>query len=90
MCSSDLRVPSAFCGTVGLKPTYGRISLAGAFPLARSLDHAGSMARTPADAALLLAVVAGVDPDDSATKAVPVGNPSSSLEAGLHGVRIGL
>ena len=84
------RVPSAFCGTVGLKPTYGRISLAGAFPLARSLDHAGSMARTPADAALLLAVVAGVDPDDSATKAVPVGNPSSSLEAGLHGVRIGL
>jgi aspartyl-tRNA(Asn)/glutamyl-tRNA(Gln) amidotransferase subunit A len=49
----SIRVPSAFCGIVGLKPTYGRISKAGIFPLANSLDHPGPMARTPIDAALL-------------------------------------
>src|SRR5262249_43295727 len=49
---------SSFCGTVGLKPTYGRVSLAGVFPLAPSLDHVGPMARTPADAALLFGVIA--------------------------------
>lgn len=54
----SIRVPSSFCGTVGLKPTYGRISSVGVFPLARSLDHPGPMARTPADAALLFSVVA--------------------------------
>jgi aspartyl-tRNA(Asn)/glutamyl-tRNA(Gln) amidotransferase subunit A len=53
----SIRVPSAFCGTVGLKPTYGRISTEGVWPLAPSLDHAGAMARTPADAALLFAVM---------------------------------
>lgn len=50
----SIRIPSAFCGTVGLKPTYGRIDMEGVWPLAPSLDHAGPMARTPADAALLL------------------------------------
>jgi aspartyl-tRNA(Asn)/glutamyl-tRNA(Gln) amidotransferase subunit A len=49
----SIRIPSAFCGTVGFKPTYGRISTEGVWPLAPSLDHAGPMARTPADAALL-------------------------------------
>jgi aspartyl-tRNA(Asn)/glutamyl-tRNA(Gln) amidotransferase subunit A len=53
----SIRVPSAFCGTVGLKPTYGRISTQGVWPLAPSLDHAGAMARTPADAALLFAAM---------------------------------
>jgi aspartyl-tRNA(Asn)/glutamyl-tRNA(Gln) amidotransferase subunit A len=53
----SIRVPSAFCGTVGLKPTYGRISTEGVWPLAPSLDHAGPMARSPADAALLLAAM---------------------------------
>jgi aspartyl-tRNA(Asn)/glutamyl-tRNA(Gln) amidotransferase subunit A len=53
----SIRVPSAFCGTVGLKPTYGRISSEGMWPLAPSLDHAGPMARTPADATLLLGAV---------------------------------
>jgi aspartyl-tRNA(Asn)/glutamyl-tRNA(Gln) amidotransferase subunit A len=50
----SIRVPSAFCGTVGFKPTYGRISTDGVWPLAPSLDHAGAMARTPADVVLLL------------------------------------
>src|SRR5919108_4361136 len=50
----SIRVPSAFCGTVGFKPTYGRISTEGVWPLAPSLDHAGAMARRPRDAALLL------------------------------------
>ena len=86
----SIRVPSAFCGTVGLKPTYGRISLAACFPLARSLDHAGPMARTPADAALLLQAVAGVDPNDPATTDVPPGDLEGSLAAGLEGIRVGV
>ena len=56
----SIRVPSAFCGTYGLKPTFGRVSLAGVWPLARTLDHAGPMARTPKDLALLLGVLAPV------------------------------
>lgn len=72
----SIRVPSSFCGTVGLKPTYGRISLTGVFPLARSLDHPGPMARTPADAALLFGAMAQEAPP-------PPGD-------GLRGVRVGL
>jgi aspartyl-tRNA(Asn)/glutamyl-tRNA(Gln) amidotransferase subunit A len=55
----SIRVPSAFCGTVGFKPTYGRISTEGVWPLAPSLDHAGAMARAPRDAALLLGALEG-------------------------------
>ena len=84
----SIRVPSAFCGTVGLKPTYGRISAAGVLPLARSLDHPGPMARTPADARLLLKTLAGVDPDDPRTEDRPVGD--EDVSSGLEGVRIGL
>src|SRR5204863_5333790 len=54
----SIRVPSSFCGIVGFKPTYGRVDSRGLFPLARSLDHPGAMARTPNDAALLFGVVA--------------------------------
>jgi len=86
----SIRVPSAFCGTVGLKPTYGRVSAAGVFPLARSLDHPGPMARTPADAALLLEAVAGVDAADPATRDVPLGGPSDDLARGLAGLRVGV
>ncbi len=84
----SIRVPSAFCGTVGLKPTYGRVSAAGVFPLARSLDHPGPMARTPADAALLLSATAGADSDDPATEDVPLGG--LELEGGVEGLRVGL
>jgi len=72
----SIRIPAAFCGTVGLKPTFGRVPTTGMFPLAASLDHAGPMARTPSDALLLLSVIADgvVDP------AVP----------GADGLRVGL
>ena len=86
----SIRVPSTFCGTVGLKPTYGRVSAAGVFPLARSLDHPGPMARTPADVALLLQAIAGVDPGDPATEDVPLGDVSQELDVGLSGLRVGL
>jgi len=69
----SLRIPAALCGIVGLKPTYGRVSCHGVVPLARNLDHVGPLARTVADAAFLLQVLAGRDPRDptSASKAVP-------------------
>jgi aspartyl-tRNA(Asn)/glutamyl-tRNA(Gln) amidotransferase subunit A len=86
----SIRVPSAFCGMVGLKPTYGRVSAAGVFPLARSLDHPGPMARTPADAALLLAAIAGADPDDPATSAQPAGGLDANLGHGLSDLRVGV
>lgn len=86
----SIRVPSAFCGLVGLKPTYGRISGHGAWPLAVSLDHPGPMARTPTDAALLLEVLAGVDPADPATLDVPLGDLRGELGKGLGGLAIGV
>jgi aspartyl-tRNA(Asn)/glutamyl-tRNA(Gln) amidotransferase subunit A len=85
----SIRVPAAFCGIVGLKPTWGRISAAGAWPLARSLDHPGPMARTPADAALMLEVLAGPDDADAATSDVALGNVSEELERGLGGLVVG-
>jgi aspartyl-tRNA(Asn)/glutamyl-tRNA(Gln) amidotransferase subunit A len=86
----SIRVPAAFCGVVGLKPTYGRISAAGAWPLARSLDHPGPMARTPADAALLLKAVAGADDADPATADVPLGDVARELRRGLAGLVVGI
>lgn len=86
----SIRVPSAFCGVVGLKPTWGRISGAGAWPLARSLDHPGPMARTPGDAMRLLEVVAGVDPGDPATENVPLGDVRGELGRGLDGLLVGI
>ena len=82
----SIRVPAAFCGVVGLKPTWGRISGAGAWPLARSLDHPGPMARTPGDALRLLEVTAGVDPGDPATRDVPLGDLPGELRLGVDGL----
>jgi aspartyl-tRNA(Asn)/glutamyl-tRNA(Gln) amidotransferase subunit A len=86
----SIRVPASLCGIVGLKPTYGRVSLAGVFPLARSLDHAGPMARSPADAARLLIAIAGVDPADPATEDVPLGDVAGELRRGLRGLTVGV
>jgi aspartyl-tRNA(Asn)/glutamyl-tRNA(Gln) amidotransferase subunit A len=86
----SIRVPSALCGTVGLKPTYGRVSLSRVWPLARTLDHPGPMARTPADAALLLEAIAGVDPADPSSEDVLLGDVQGELRRGLAGLRVGL
>jgi aspartyl-tRNA(Asn)/glutamyl-tRNA(Gln) amidotransferase subunit A len=86
----SIRVPSSFCGTVGLKPTYGRVSTVGVFPLARSLDHPGPMARTPTDATMLLEAIAGVDDRDPATEDAPFGDLKAELAAGLAGMRVGI
>jgi aspartyl-tRNA(Asn)/glutamyl-tRNA(Gln) amidotransferase subunit A len=85
-CGS-VRIPAALSGCVGLKPTYGRVSLAGALPLARSLDHAGPITRTVADAALLLSVLAGADPLDLRTLDDPA--PGPDLPALPPGLRVG-
>ncbi|HEX9496142.1 MAG TPA: amidase [Candidatus Limnocylindria bacterium] len=86
----SIRIPAALCGVVGLKPTYGRISLRGAIPLAWSLDHAGPMARTVRDAALLLQLLAGFDADDPVSADVPVDDYLADIEGGVRGLRIGV
>jgi amidase len=70
----SIRFPSAACGLVGIKPTYGRVSRFGAFPLAESLDHIGPMTRSVEDAARMLQVIAGADPRDPTTLPGPVPN----------------
>src|SRR6266542_1597492 len=86
----SIRIPAALCGVVGLKPTRGRISLRGVVPLSWTLDHAGPMARTLRDAAILLQAIAGHDPLDPASVDVPVGDHLADLEAGVRGLRIGV
>ncbi|HSB69575.1 MAG TPA: amidase [Candidatus Methylomirabilis sp.] len=86
----SVRIPASLCGIVGLKPTYGRVSRAGVIPLAWSLDHIGPMARSVADAALLLQVLAGRDPADPSTAEVPVPDYRVAMRADLRGLRLGL
>jgi aspartyl-tRNA(Asn)/glutamyl-tRNA(Gln) amidotransferase subunit A len=84
----SIRLPAACCGIVGLKPTYGRVSRAGAMPLSWSLDHLGPMTRTVRDAALMLEIVAGHDPHDATSSHRAVGTPSAMLEAPVRGLRV--
>ena len=70
--AGSIREPAALCGVVGLKPTYGRVSLRGAIPLSVSLDHVGPITRTVADAAVILQAIAGFDAKDSRSADVPV------------------
>ncbi|MEE4360240.1 MAG: amidase [Pseudomonadales bacterium] len=86
----SIRFPSAACGLVGVKATYGRVSRAGAFPLAESLDHIGPMARSVRDAARLLAVVSGHDDRDPTSLAVPVPDYEAALTGKVKGLRIGI
>ncbi len=86
----SIRIPAAQCGIVGLKPTYGRISLHGAITLSWSLDHLGPLTRTVADAALLLDILSGHDPRDPRTRAVAPPESQLTLEGGVKGVRIGV
>ena len=86
----SIRGPAAVCGIVGLKPTYGRVSLYGVTPLSWSLDHAGPMTATVDDAALMLQVMAGRDPRDPVSAADPVPDYAAAFGQGLSGLRIGL
>jgi len=94
--SGSIVRPSAFCGIVGLKPTFGRVSRRGVHPLAWTLDHPGPMARTVRDVALLLDAISGPDPHDPATISAPIPpqyaaalGPSDG-DPGVEGVRVGV
>ena len=86
----SVRIPASFCGITGLKPTFGRISRYGVFPLGHTLDHVGHFALTVADVATILEVLAGPDPrdDSSANEAAP--HVELSAEPRLKGVRVGV
>lgn len=86
----SIRLPAAFCGIVGLKPTYGRVSLSGVVPLAWSMDHAGPLTRSAADAALLLAAIAGHDPADPTTADLPVPDYPRAVQRSPKGLRLGV
>lgn len=86
----SIRYPSSANGVVGIKPTYGRVSRYGVFPMAASLDHVGPMARSVRDAALMLQAIAGSDPHDPTTLSAPVPDYLAEAELGCHAVRIGI
>ena len=86
----SIRQPAAFCGTVGLKPTYGRCSRWGIVAFASSLDQAGPLTRSVRDAAILLAAMAGHDPKDSTSAREPVPDFEAALGGGVRGLRIGV
>jgi aspartyl-tRNA(Asn)/glutamyl-tRNA(Gln) amidotransferase subunit A len=86
----SIRIPAACCGTVGLKPTYGRVSRAGVLPLAWSLDHAGPLTRSVADAAMILGVIAGHDSADPTTIERAVPDYLADLERPVRSLRVGL
>ncbi len=86
----SIRQPAAFCGAVGLKPTYGRVSRHGVVAFASSLDQVGPFARTVEDVALVLRVIAGADPMDSTAVATPVPDYQAELARGVEGLRIGI
>jgi aspartyl-tRNA(Asn)/glutamyl-tRNA(Gln) amidotransferase subunit A len=86
----SIRGPASFCGIVGIKPTYGRVSRAGVIPLSWSLDHAGPMARTVADTALLLRTIAGADRRDPSTAPQLVPDYTAGLGGQVQGLRIGV
>jgi aspartyl-tRNA(Asn)/glutamyl-tRNA(Gln) amidotransferase subunit A len=86
----SIRTPSAFCGIVGMKPTYGRVSRYGVTPLAWSLDNAGPMTKSVEDNALLLGIIAGADPADRMCSERPPDDYLKLLRTGVRGLRIGL
>jgi aspartyl-tRNA(Asn)/glutamyl-tRNA(Gln) amidotransferase subunit A len=86
----SIRIPAAVCGCVGLMPTYGRASLYGAVPLSWTLDHAGPLARTVRDAAIVMQAISGHDALDPTTERVPVPDWLQNIERGPKGLRIGV
>lgn len=88
--AGSIRMPAAFCGVAGIKPTYGLVSRSGVIPLAYTLDHCGPLAWTAHDTALVLREMAGHDPADPASANRPVPDFAGALGGGLGGVRIGV
>jgi aspartyl-tRNA(Asn)/glutamyl-tRNA(Gln) amidotransferase subunit A len=86
----SIREPASFCGVVGVKPTYGRVSRYGVIAFASSLDQVGPLARTVGDAAVLLQAIAGRDDRDMTSSARPVEDYLAGLEGGVRGLRIGV
>jgi aspartyl-tRNA(Asn)/glutamyl-tRNA(Gln) amidotransferase subunit A len=86
----SIRIPASFCGVVGLKPTYGRVSRAGMFPESWSLDHAGPLTKRLEDAALLLRIMAGRDELDPTSSDLPVPDYVQELETNIAGLRVGV
>lgn len=88
--AGSIRFPSACCGLTGIKPTWGRVSRHGVFPLSESLDHIGPMARSAADAAAILGVIAGADANDPTALRAPVPDYLREISGGVRGLRIGV
>jgi aspartyl-tRNA(Asn)/glutamyl-tRNA(Gln) amidotransferase subunit A len=86
----SIRLPAAYCGIAGLKPTYGRVSTRGVIPLSWSLDHVGPMCRSVADCALLLRPIAGYDPQDSNSVNAPVPDYAQALRSRVSTLRLGI
>jgi len=86
----SIRIPAALCGVVGLKPTYGRVSRHGVFPLAWTLDHVGPLTRTVEDAALVLQAIAGPDEKDPSTLGYPAPDLGAGLRRPVAGMRVGI
>lgn len=88
--AGSIRIPASWCGIVGFKPTYGRVSRAGVVAMGSSLDSPGPMTKTVEDAAILLNTIAGNDKYDGTTSRVPVADYTQSLQKGVKGLRIGI
>jgi aspartyl-tRNA(Asn)/glutamyl-tRNA(Gln) amidotransferase subunit A len=86
----SIRQPSAYCGVGGLKPTYGRVSTSGIIPLSWSLDHVGPITRTAMDAALMLEVIAGYDPQDSTSIDASVPDYAATIADTTSSLRLGI
>lgn len=86
----SIRVPSAACGVVGIKPTYGKVSRHGCYPLAETLDHIGPMARSVGDCAALLAAIEGRDERDPTTRSDAPSDYLAQMGQGVQGLRIGI
>jgi len=86
----SVRIPAAYCGITGLKPTFGRVPKSGVVPFSHSLDHVGPMARTARDCALLLGVLAGHDPRDLTSVDEPVEDYVAALTGDVSDLRIGV
>lgn len=86
----SIRLPASFCGVVGVKPSYGRVSRYGLIAFASSLDQVGPLTKTVEDAALVLEVIAGLDARDSTSSSAPLGDIRGALKAGVSGLRVGI